>query len=137
MNSYALNSLDHRILQTILSESHWYNCNQLSQLIGASADAVQDRLCSWKKENKIFSLKCNKNGDLYPAYAFNGNVSLLPELKDVLNVFKGKKSNLKIAMWFASENGWLRNRRPLDVIGSDPNAVIAAAKTEITPIDHG
>jgi uncharacterized protein (DUF2384 family) len=34
------------------------------------------------------------------------------------------------ALWFVGPNGWLGSRRPVDLLESEPDAVVAAARRE-------
>lgn len=74
------------------------------------------------------------NTDFYPSYAYGDGFRPIPVIKNVIGVFRDKESDLKIAAWFASNNSWLRNLRPLDLILTSPDAV---AEIEVALINHG
>lgn len=124
------------ILNKIFAASEWYDALSICKGAGFSDSNPSAQPNRWKRDGKVFALRRGKT-DVYPAYAFGDDFRPLPAMKDVLCVFKDKKSDLKIAAWFASVNSWLRDKRPLDVIGTNPEAVIKAAKVEVAPIDHG
>lgn len=124
------------ILNKIFAASDWYDTLAICKGAGFSDSNPSAQPNRWKRDGKVFALRRGKS-DVYPAYAFGDDFRPLPAMKDVLCVFKGKKTDLKIAAWFASVNSWLRDQRPLDVIGTNPDAVINAAKAEVAPIDHG
>lgn len=124
------------ILNMIFASSEWYDSATLSNLAGFSGSNPSAQPNKWKKSGKLFALK-RGNTDMYPSYAFGDDFRPLPAMKSILNVFDDKKSDFKIAAWFSSGNSWLRNKRPLDLIGTDPDAVIKAAEIEVSPIDHG
>lgn len=124
------------ILNKIFAASDWYDTLAICNGAGFSDVNPSAQPNRWKRDGKVFALRRGK-ADVYPAYAFGDDFRPLPAMKDVLCVFKGKKTDLKIAAWFASVNSWLRDQRPLDVIGTNPDAVINAAKAEVAPIDHG
>jgi len=47
----------------------------------------------------------------------------------VLAAFGERKAPWKLALWFTSNNGWLPgSARPVDMLLSDPEAVIGAAR---------
>lgn len=124
------------ILNKIFAASDWYDALTICNGAGFSKVNPSAQPNRWKLDGKVFALRRGKT-DVYPAYAFGDDFRPLPAMKDVLCVFKDKKTDLKIAAWFASVNSWLRDQRPLDVIGTNPEAVINAAKAEVAPIDHG
>lgn len=123
------------LLNLIFAASEWYDSIKLCQLAGFSLTNSSAQPHKWKKEGKIFALR-RGNTDFYPSYAFGDDFRPIPVIKNVLGVFRDKKSDLKIAAWFASNNSWLRNKRPLDLILTSPDAVIKAAEIEVAPIDH-
>jgi hypothetical protein len=124
------------ILSLIFNASEWYEAATICKLGGFSGTNPSAQPHKWKKAGKIFALRRGAT-DVYPSYAFGDDFRPIPAMKDVLDVFKDKKTDLKIAAWFASDNGWLRNKRPLDLISSDAESVIKAAEIEVIPIDHG
>jgi len=42
-----------------------------------------------------------------------------------------------IAFWFAALNSFLDDRRPQDILATEPELVIAAAKDEMAELQHG
>lgn len=125
-----------RLLNVVFAASEWYDSATLSRMCNFSEKNASAQPYKWKKAGKLFALR-RGNKDVYPAYAFDDHCRPLRAMKDVLDIFHDKKSDLKTAFWFASVNSWLRDKRPLDVIGTNPEAVIKAAKFEVAPIDHG
>lgn len=124
------------ILNLIFEASEWYDSVTLSLLAGFSGTNPSAQPYKWKKAGKLFALR-RGNTDFYPSYAFGDDFRPIPAIKKILGLFHDKKTDLKIAAWFASENSWLRNQRPLDLILTSPKAVIEAAEIEVAPIDHG
>lgn len=124
------------LLNLIFAASEWYDSVTLCKLAGFSGANPSAQPHKWKKAGKVFALR-RGNTDFYPSYAFGDDFRPLLAMKEILGVFHDKKSDLKIAAWFASENSWLRNQRPLDLILASPEAVIEAAEFEVSPIDHG
>jgi len=50
-------------------------------------------------------------------------------VQSVLAAFGERKAPWKLALWFTSNNGWLPgSARPVDMLLSDPEAVIGAAR---------
>ncbi|MEH0166708.1 hypothetical protein V3596_11710 [Roseateles sp. MS17] len=83
--------------------------------------------CRWAEEGKIFGI--NLDGTmLFPAYAFEPSGQPVLSLQDVLKVLTGM-SPFAIAAWFESPSSTLGGMRPRELLASDSNAVIAAART--------
>ncbi|WP_456849297.1 hypothetical protein [Bradyrhizobium sp. USDA 4504] len=55
----------------------------------------------------------------------------------MLAAFRGHKSDLGLAYWFASVNSFLRGKRPQDLLISDPGRVVAAAEHDVIGLLHG
>jgi hypothetical protein len=55
----------------------------------------------------------------------------------ILNVFGDAKDGWGLAFWFAGLNSFLDDERPQDVLATDPELVIAAAKDEMAEFAHG
>jgi hypothetical protein len=54
--------------------------------------------------------------------------TLLPSVARVLTALPlTRMSGAEVLGWWTAANGWLANRRPIDVLGEDPEAVERAA----------
>ena len=86
----------------------------------------------------IFSIR-NEETELFPLYALNPNAGygLAKELANIIEIFRERKDEWGIAYWFAGANGFLGGRRPQDILHTDPEAVLAAAKDEAMSTTHG
>lgn len=61
----------------------------------------------------------------------------LPELKDIIAIFRDKKGGWSMASWFLANNSYLDGFAPKDVLDKDPAAVLAAARGEVCGVLHG
>ena len=122
--------------EMVLAASKWLSSESVGELAQMSPTNLRKEPNKWKREGKVFTLKAG-NADVYPDYAFDDEGRPLPAMKTVLEIFKNKRSNLQIAAWFASVNGWLDGAAPMNLIAAEPEKVIEAAKSEVEPIDHG
>jgi hypothetical protein len=79
-----------------------------------------------------------KGIDYYPIYALSPEDSYKPyaEMSDILEVLR-EKTPWGLAFWFESSNGYLGGRAPRDLMKSDRQAILAAAKNEAVGIQHG
>jgi len=124
--------------QAVTESTQWFTAEQLSTLAGFSSSNPSAQPNKWKAKGMIFAIN-NKGADYFPAYALDAsnNYRPLKILTNILAVFSGKKDGWGVACWFASANGYLGGKRPQDVLDSNPEIVLAAAKDEVTGITHG
>jgi hypothetical protein len=101
----------------------------LKKLAVNSTDAAQGSV-QGLLSGKVFSILFDGT-DLYPAFQFRHGETR-PEVGRVLERFGGKLSAWQIAFWFVAENGWLDGKRPVDLLDSQPSAVVEAASREFT-----
>jgi len=92
----------------------------------------------WKRKRQIFAIT-NKGTDLYPVYALDKESGLRPlsVVAEILRIFENKKNGWETAFWFASLNSYLKNRKPKNLLISDPENVLRAAKIEAAGVKHG
>jgi hypothetical protein len=92
----------------------------------------------WREARKIFAITVG-GVSLYPDYAFDPKEGFrpYPALATIIEILSEKKDDWGIAYWFVSPNGWINGARPQDMLASDPDRVIAAARIDATGIAHG
>jgi hypothetical protein len=92
----------------------------------------------WKRARQIFAVS-HKGVDLYPLYALDREQEFhpLPIVGQVLQLFGNEKSGWETAFWFASVNSYLKNKKPKDVLRSNPEGVLKAARAEVVGVQHG
>ncbi len=74
----------------------------------------------------IFGIE-DRGSILYPAFQFDNTRRPKPVVAKVLQAL-GKRGPWQVASWFTTPNGWLPDsRRPVDVMDTDPDAVVDAA----------
>jgi hypothetical protein len=56
------------------------------------------------------------------------------EIAEILKIFGDAKDSWRLAFWFAGLNSFLDDERPRDVLATDPERVIAAAKDEVAEL---
>lgn len=81
----------------------------------------------WKQEGRIFSVSY-EGATLYPAFQFDRDGQPLPVIARIIGALGGKGNEWQLALWCISFNGWLRDRRPVDLLESEPQAVEEAAE---------
>jgi hypothetical protein len=55
-------------------------------------------------------------------------------MAEILNIFGDAKDGWGLAFWFAGLNSFLEDGRPQDVLATDPEQVIVAAKDELAEL---
>jgi len=102
---------------------------ELGRSTARNASALASR---WKKEGRIFAVPSGR-ADLYPAFQFDEHGQPRAVVAEVLRHFAGQSDWVR-ALWWTSPSGWLGGRRPLDVLGTEPEAVLEAARRSTEPL---
>lgn len=124
------------IKNIIWGASKWLTVSDLSKQLDADINHTQNLVETWIHEGKLFVIE--SNGSMFiPAYALDTRGKPIPIIRNVLSVFGSRKSAWAIAAWFVSVNGWLGGTTPAEAIADKPEDIIAAAREEITPSQHG
>ncbi|EKU73436.1 hypothetical protein HMPREF9718_03905 [Sphingobium yanoikuyae ATCC 51230] len=122
----------------VLMSAEWLTAAQLSELAGFSGQNASAQPNKWKRDGKIFAVRQQGN-DYYPGYALDADARYRPlkGLAPILKRFGNDLEDWDIAIWFASVNSFLGGVRPMDMLKSDPDRVLAAAQDEIDGVLHG
>jgi Poly(hydroxyalcanoate) granule associated protein (phasin) len=83
----------------------------------------------WRREGKIFTLT-DRNATYVPSFQFDERGHPRPAVARVIQLLGGTTSEWGLALWFASNNGWLGGNRPVDHLASAPEKVVEAAERE-------
>ena len=122
-------------IKAIWRGTEWLTAEQIGRLGGFSKSNLAAPASRWKNEGKLFAVPFH-GVDQFPRYALDETLRPQPALEQILKAL-GPVSPVRIASWFESANAWLSNRRPREVLASDPRAVIAAAQERRTSGTHG
>jgi hypothetical protein len=89
----------------------------------------------WRASNRVVAVPV---GDelLYPGFQFTNEGKAHPAVGAALEALRSDPhtTDWQAALWFASPTSWLEGRRPVDLLDSDPDAVIDAARREVSDI---
>jgi hypothetical protein len=123
---------------TILEGGDFLPAAEIASLAGYSAKNPSAQPNKWKKDGAIFAIQ-HKGNDYFPMYALDAEENYRPykALAEVLRIFGETKTGWGVAFWFAGLNSFLDDRRPQDLLESEPDLVIAAARDEVAGIRHG
>ena len=99
------------------------------------------QLAKWKKRGQVFSVlepegrmskaqhrRLTRDDEVFLTFQF-ADGKPIKAVKKILEAFGPKKDSWKLA--FTSNNGWLPDQvRPVDLLGTRPKAVVAAARSD-------
>lgn len=122
---------------TVLESGDFAPASAIAELGAFSVKNPSSQPNRWKQGRQIFAVT-NKGIDLYPLYALSSKdgVRPLPVIAEILHVLEAR-TGWEIAFWFASVNSYLGGRAPKEVLANQPEAVLKAAMTEATGLQHG
>jgi len=122
----------------ILQSGDFLPAGEIAKLAGYSEKNPSAQPNKWKKDGVIFAIQ-HKGVDYFPLYALDPDENYRPykAIAEILRVFGETKTGWGTAFWFAGLNSFLDDRRPQDLLASDPALVIAAAKDEVEGVQHG
>lgn len=122
----------------ILQGGDFVSAIEIAKLAGYSEKNPSAQPNKWKKDGTIFAIQ-HKGVDYFPLYALDPDENYKPckAVAEVLRVFGDTKTGWGTAFWFAGLNSFLDDRRPQDLLASDSDLVIAAAKDEVEGVQHG
>ena len=118
----------------VLNEFGFVTAEQLAEANRSQA-AVRTALAdTWRKRRQVFAVphpdRSARDREVYPAFQFEDHRPI-KAVHSVLAAFGGKKSPWNLALWFTSNHGLLPgSARPVDLLRSDPAAVIEAARMD-------
>ena len=121
----------------ILKSGYVLPATEVAKLAGFSASNLSVQPNKWKRNREIFAIQHGRE-DYMPLYGLDsGDHRPRKEMAEILNIFGDAKDGWGLAFWFAGLNSFLDDERPQDVLATDPEQVIAAAKDEMAEIEHG
>ncbi len=82
-----------------------------------------------RRERKVLALS-HQNATYIPSFQFDERGRLRPAVAKVIQILGKDTSDWGVALWFTAANGWLNGKRPVDLLGDEPEEVIHAAEQE-------
>lgn len=127
-----------RARAAVLECGDWLTSAQIAQLAGLSTRNPSAQPNKWKKQGLIFAIG-HRGTDYFPAYGLDPDTGFRPlkSLAPIIKIFEGYKDGWGMAYWFLATNSFLGDRRPRDVLASDPASVLKAAEDEVQGVIHG
>jgi hypothetical protein len=87
----------------------------------------------WKQEGRVFSVP-HQGSVHYPAFQFDDEGQPCEAIAGVLRALGTKLSDWSLALWFTGRYGSLGDRRPVDLLATEPDRVVAAAELKAGPL---
>lgn len=115
-----------------LREFPTLSSQQVAEINGSTARNAAALANRWKSEGKIFALPVGR-AHLYPAFQFDEEGRPLPVVARVIEVFTNENP-WTLALWFVGNSGWLRGKRPVDLLRTEPAVVVEAARRTMEPL---
>ncbi|PLC49566.1 hypothetical protein CR159_11530 [Pollutimonas subterranea] len=128
-------SLESRAIEIVLNATEWYSAEEIGLKRNAQAKNPHGIVSRWHSEGKLFAIE-REGKRFYPAYAFDEFWQPRPVIGDVISTLEGA-SPFRIASWFSSDCSYLGSRRPMDLVASQPDEVVAAAMDHAVGPVHG
>lgn len=121
----------------VLNGTEWLTSAEVDALVPgtakrSNAHARAHRLLG---DGRVFAIE-HGGHKRYPRYAFDALGTPYPAVREVLQLF-GKAPALRVASWFESATALLDGHRPRELLDSDPDAVVQAARAHIEGPLHG
>jgi hypothetical protein len=128
-------ALEQRAIAALFDGTPWLTAEQIGHLRDAKARNPHAAANRWRSERKVFAI--TKGGvQWFPRYAFDEALDPHPAVSSVMAILDGY-SPYRLAAWFDSTNGHLAGRRPREVLHSNPDAVVVAAREHARGPVHG
>lgn len=118
----------------VLNEFGHATAEQLAELAQSRAANRHALADNWKKRRQVFGVRHRdeegRAREVFPLFQFRDGRPL-KIVQQVLEAFGPDKDPWKLALWFTSNNGWLPHQaRPVDLLDSTPQEVLAAARRD-------
>ena len=121
-------------LRAIFEGTEWLTAAQIVQLAGLGSANPSGTVNRWKQRGKVFAV-AHHGQDHYPRYLLDDSFRPLPAAEQVLEALPGFSPD-RLASWFESRNGLLGGKRPRELLGTEPQSVIEAARRTIDAEQH-
>jgi len=104
--------------------------DELAALLGRSAGQPLSRLARWILNREVVCIPWQLQSVL-PMFQFDTrDMSLRPEVVEVVAELSGALDDWDVAIWFATPTSWLEGATPVDAMGVEPASVLQAARAD-------
>lgn len=101
----------------------------VAQMAGSTAAHPERLITRWREEGRVLAVPAvpADGTTRFPGFQFDERGVPLPVIADVLTAGAGRLTEWELALWFTAPCAWLGDRRPVDVLDTDPDLVVQAA----------
>jgi hypothetical protein len=111
----------------LLREFGAWSAAEVAERAGSSASNRSALASAWRAAGRALAVDWHGR-PVYPAFQFGPDGQPRPVITRVLaQLARAGLTDWQAALWFASPTGWLDDRRPVDLLDDDPEAVERAA----------
>ena len=118
--------LEAEAMRDIRERTEWLTAEEIAGHAGLGTADPIEVVDGWKRQGRVFALR-QDGQDHFPMYALDSNFHPLPVMEKILLVLEGYEPEL-LAGWFASRSRFLDGSRPLELVKTEPERVVAAAR---------
>ncbi|MEM9558360.1 MAG: hypothetical protein AAGC60_29170 [Acidobacteriota bacterium] len=101
---------------------------EIAEIAGSRAKNRAALASRWHREGRLFAVE-HRGETRFPAFQLDADGKPLDGVGEIVESLGGEEG-WPTALWFLAINGHLGDRRPVDVLASEPEAVHAAACAE-------
>ena len=118
----------------LLREFQALTSAEVADLRGSTAGNRAAIASRWKSEGRVFSVVHQKS-EFFPAFQFSPDGEPRPVIRRVLEA-AGHRDGWEIALWFTASNGWLDEKRPVDLLdeAGREDEIVEAARRSFEPL---
>jgi hypothetical protein len=110
-----------------MNEHGAWPASEVADRAGSQATNRSALASSWRAAGRVLAVEWN-GSMVFPTFQFDADVQPRPAVATVLTHLRAAGlSAWQQALWFNAATGWLGDRRPVDLLDTDPAAVVAAA----------
>lgn len=118
----------------LLEEFGAFSAAEVNDRVQASGEGAPGKGVLWQQEGRIFGVT-HQDQLIFPAFQFDPEGRPREVIAALLDVLSKGLTDWQLALWFIRANGWLGGRRPVDLLESEPEAVMDAAGQEASGLD--
>lgn len=119
----------------LLEEFGALRSQEVADLAGSRASNRAALANRWRAESRVVAVPVSDDL-LYPGFQFSAEGGPRPAVGAALGWLRSDRqtTDWQAALWFVSPTGWLGGRRPVDLLDDDPDAIVDAARQEVSDL---
>ncbi|AEF41964.1 hypothetical protein [Hoyosella subflava] len=117
--------------RAIDAEFELLTSRDVAAALGSRSSSPRGFTADQRKAGKLLAIRWG-NQYRYPGFQIrDGHV--LPVIQQLISLADDSEwSPESLTMWLCTPTGWLSDKRPVDLLNGDPNAILDAARSEFT-----